>query len=217
MPSVFISYSHDPSDITHAERVAGLAASLLEDGLEVFFDQDRGDEEEEIPWAIWMEDKIEVADYVLLVCTELYLKKVRQKVAAGEGRGVCWEANLIYNVLYRLKRNTTKFVPVVFSLGRKFYPTAFARGAVVCFDPNEGYVQLYAFLTGQHRLLVPGTGRRRCCRSQRTSCLVRCAPGRHPAGTAGSVFAPNKPVDGSSAAHAQAECPTHSPAGPPWA
>jgi len=70
MPSVFISYSHDPADPTHAERVVRLAASLLDDGLEMFFDQNRGDEEEGLRWPIWMEDKIDVADHVLLVCTE---------------------------------------------------------------------------------------------------------------------------------------------------
>jgi TIR domain len=89
LPSVFISYSHDPMDPTHAERVAGLAASLLRDGLKVFFDQNRGDEEEGLQWPIWMDDKIQEADYVLLVCTELYLRKVRQNVAEDEGRGVC--------------------------------------------------------------------------------------------------------------------------------
>ena len=88
MPSVFISYSHDRDDPKHAERVARLAASLLRDGLQVFFDQNRGDEEK-VPWPIWMEDKIEVADYILLVCTGLYLAKVRQKVAASDGCGVC--------------------------------------------------------------------------------------------------------------------------------
>ena len=90
MPSVFISYSHDPSDLTHARRVARLAASLLRDGLEVFFDQNRGDEEQGLPWPIWMEDKILEADHVLLVSTELYLKKVRQEVGEDEGQGVCW-------------------------------------------------------------------------------------------------------------------------------
>jgi hypothetical protein len=35
MSSVFISYSHDSAHTTHAERVAGLAASLLEGGFEV--------------------------------------------------------------------------------------------------------------------------------------------------------------------------------------
>ena len=52
----------------------------MRDGLKVFFDQNRGDEEEGLPWPIWMDDKIQEADYVLLVCTELYWKKVRQKV-----------------------------------------------------------------------------------------------------------------------------------------
>ena len=69
MPSVFISYSHDPADPTYAEQVAGLAASLLEGGLEVFFDQNRGDEEQGLPWPIWMENKILEADHVLLVCS----------------------------------------------------------------------------------------------------------------------------------------------------
>ena len=89
MPSVFISYSHDPADLMHG-RVAGLAASLLEGGFEVFFDQYRGDEEEEVPWEIWMEDKILEADHVLMVCTELYRKKIRQEVAEDIGKGVCW-------------------------------------------------------------------------------------------------------------------------------
>jgi hypothetical protein len=93
MPSIFISYSHDPADPTHAERVAGLAATLLRDGLnKVFFDQNRGDEEQGLPWPIWMEDRILEADHVLLVCTELYLKKVRHQVAEDEGQGACWEA-----------------------------------------------------------------------------------------------------------------------------
>src|SRR5208283_5659478 len=123
MPSVFISYSHDPADPTHAERVAGLAASLLQDSLEVFFDQNRDDVEEKVPWPIWMEGKLWKADYVLLVCTELYLKKVHQEVAEDEGRGVCWEANLIYNRLYIAKLNTTKFVPILFSRSdEKFIP-----------------------------------------------------------------------------------------------
>jgi hypothetical protein len=43
MPSVFISYSHDSGDATHAERVAGLAASLSRDGLKVFLDAKRGE------------------------------------------------------------------------------------------------------------------------------------------------------------------------------
>jgi hypothetical protein len=161
MPRVFISYSHDPADPTHAERVAGLAASLLEDGLEVFFDQNRRDEEDKVPWPIWMEDKIEVADYVLLVCTERYWKKVRQKVAADEGLGVCWEANLIYNQLYIEKLNTTKFIPILFSRSDEQFIPGPLRGAPSRFvlDSSEGYDRLYAFLTRQHRLHFPKQGK----------------------------------------------------------
>ena len=72
MPSVFVSYSHDPANPEHSHNVLRLAASLMRDGLTVFIDQNRSDDEEKIPWPIWMEDKIESADYVLLVCTELY-------------------------------------------------------------------------------------------------------------------------------------------------
>jgi TIR domain len=159
MPSVFISYSHDPMDPTHAERVAGLAASLLRDGLQVFFDQNRGDEEEGLQWPIWMDDKIPEADYVLLVCTELYLKKVRQKVAEDEGRGVCWEANIIYALLYEKKLNTTKFLPVLFSpADRRFIPTPLGGRDYFVLNLQSGYKRLYAFLTGQHRIHFPEPG-----------------------------------------------------------
>lgn len=106
-PSRSMRVSHDPADPAHADRVAALAASLIRDGLKVFFDQKRGIEEEKLPWPIWMEGKIEEADHVLLVCTELYLKKVRQQVAEDEGQGVCWEANIIYSLLYERKLSTT--------------------------------------------------------------------------------------------------------------
>jgi len=76
-----------------------------------------------------MEDKILEAGHVLMVYTELHRKKVRQEVPADEGLGVCWEARFIYALLYRLKRNTTKFLPVVFSPKNK---AVSADEAVVC-------------------------------------------------------------------------------------
>jgi len=159
MPSVFISYSHDSGNSSFGEKVAGLAASLLEDGIEVFFDQNRGTEEEKVPWPIWMEDKIEVADFVLLVCTELYLKKVRQQVAEDTGNGVLWEANIIYNKLYLAKLNTTKYVPVMFDKGdRTYIPVPLQGISSYVLDSDEGYARLLALLTGQHRTHFPDMG-----------------------------------------------------------
>jgi TIR domain len=159
MPSVFISYSHDPSDLMHGRRVARLAASLLRDGLKVFFDQNRGDEEQGLPWPIWMEDRILEADHVLLVCTELYLKKVRQEVGEHQGQGVCWEANIIYALLYERRLNTTKFSPVLFSpADRHFIPTPLKGRNCFMVDSQSGYNRLYAFVTYQDRIHFPEQG-----------------------------------------------------------
>lgn len=159
MPSVFISYSQDPDAPSYGDRVAGLAASLMQDGLRVFFDQNRCNDEEGVPWPIWMEDKIEIADHVLLVCSELYLKKIRQEVPSCVGRGVLWEANLIYNRLYLAKLNTTKFVPVLFSPDdERFVPTPLQGTFRFVLDSNEGYLRLFAFLTGQHHPHFPDQG-----------------------------------------------------------
>ncbi|MBK8039321.1 MAG: TIR domain-containing protein [Verrucomicrobiaceae bacterium] len=159
MPSIFISYSHDPNEPGHGEKVAGLVASLLDSGLKVYFDQNRGDDEEGVPWPIWMESKIEAADFVLLVCTKLYLDKVQQRVDASEGFGVLWEANLIYNYLYVAKLNTTKFLPVLFSSeDRKFIPRPLVGANSFVVVSDSAYTQLYAFLTGQHRANFPAQG-----------------------------------------------------------
>ena len=69
----------------------------------------------------------------LTVCTEQYRKKIRQEIAKGEGQGVCWEAGPHFALLYRQKRNTTKFLTVVLSL---------ACGQAVhspsCYSPSSG-------------------------------------------------------------------------------
>ena len=132
----------------------------MRDGLTVFIDQNRSVDEEKIPWPIWMEHKIESADHVLLVCTELYLNKVRQLVPNDVGHGVCWEANLIYNALYLSKLNTRKFIPVVFTGSEKqFIPTPLRGAHSFVLDGPSAYKRLFAFLTGQHRLRFPKQGR----------------------------------------------------------
>lgn len=49
---------------------------------------------------MWMQAQIQEADFVLLVCTETYLRRVERRDEPGKGRGVLWEATLIYNLLY---------------------------------------------------------------------------------------------------------------------
>src|SRR5687767_1819513 len=95
-PKVFISYSHDSRD--HEDRVLGLADRLRKDGVDALIDQ-------YVPappdgWPIWMDVEIQRADFVLLVCTDVYLRRVERREEPGKGRGVLWETKLIYTHLY---------------------------------------------------------------------------------------------------------------------
>ena len=51
----------------------------------------------------WMEDQIEEADFVLVVCTEIYLKRYRGKDTDG-GRGVTYEDAIISQTITNLLR-----------------------------------------------------------------------------------------------------------------
>src|SRR5437660_689237 len=110
-PKVFISYSHD--SIQHRDRVRHLADQLRSDGIDAGIDQyfpapSQG-------WPIWMERQIRESDYVLIVCTNTYLKKVEQREVPGRGRGVLWEVTSIYNAFYREDSEIQKFIPVLFA------------------------------------------------------------------------------------------------------
>ncbi|WP_455810072.1 toll/interleukin-1 receptor domain-containing protein [Clostridium butyricum] len=61
-----------------------------------------------------MDNQIENSDYVLIVCTQLYYDKV-MNFKSGEGKGVNWELNIIYQHLYESCCNNTKFIPIIFN------------------------------------------------------------------------------------------------------
>ena len=70
MTQVFISYSHDSDE--HRTFVRELSDRLRNEGLDCLIDQYINGFPEE-GWQRWMENQIEAADFVLLVCTETYL------------------------------------------------------------------------------------------------------------------------------------------------
>src|SRR5271167_592115 len=112
------------------------------------------------------------------------------------GQGVCWEANLIYVLLYEKKLNTTKFLPVVFSPADKdFIPTPLQGRDHFLIDSQPGYEQLYAFLTGQHRIHFPeqGTGLRTVAKSTVKPSFAPAGEAAKPT-RADSVSQSNKPT-----------------------
>src|SRR5579872_1631677 len=109
-PKVFISYSHDSDE--HAQRVLALADALREDEIEVVLDQ--YDQAPKEGWPLWMEHNLDAADFVLMVCTETYHRRVMRREAPGRGLGVQWEGNLIYNHIYGNPSQGSRYIPILF-------------------------------------------------------------------------------------------------------
>ncbi len=146
---VFISYSHDSP--AHVQRVEGLAASLRRDGVDCQIDQYRKGNPPE-GWPVWMEETIEWAEFVLIVCTETYNRRVRRKRPPGEGLGVIWEAHLIYMHLYEARMFSGKFIPVIFDgADKEFIPLPLRGAGHYLLDTQQGYDRLYVTITGQHQ------------------------------------------------------------------
>jgi hypothetical protein len=109
-----------------------------------------------------MERQIREADFVLLVCTESYARRVRGEEGPGVGRGVVWEANLIRNELYNARTVSRKFIPVLLAGGEKrFIPAPLQGRTHYRADDEEGYETLYRRLTDQPLTPRPDLGARR--------------------------------------------------------
>src|SRR3984957_18886409 len=102
-PKVFISYSHDSAE--HARRVLGLAERLRADGVDAQLDQYLAGTPEE-GWPRWMLNRLDWADFVLVVCTETYYRRFRGHELRGTGKGADWEGNLITLEIYNKKSRT---------------------------------------------------------------------------------------------------------------
>lgn len=107
---VFISYAHDTEEFS--DKVLEFSNKLRENMIDADIDQ-----YEECPsegWPRWMENEIDNSDYVIIVCTQLYFNRVKN-YKSGEGKGVNWELNIIYQYLYEACCNNTKFIPIIFN------------------------------------------------------------------------------------------------------
>ena len=93
-PRVFISYSHDSEE--HADRVLALADALCDGGIDVILDRYVHPAPAE-GWPHWMGCNLDAAKFVLMICTETYLRRVMGQEEPGKGTGVRWAGKLIYN------------------------------------------------------------------------------------------------------------------------
>ncbi|MER0215337.1 MAG: TIR domain-containing protein [Nitrosomonas sp.] len=150
---VFISYSHD-SD-THREFVRNLANDLRRDGLDCQIDQYVNGFPPE-GWQRWMETQIEQADFVLIVCTPVYLQRYRGNDPDG-GRGVNFEGVVISQTLYDHYYRNTKFIPIIPVQGSLDDVPLPLKGYTTYTLPRD-YTVLYRLLTDQHATPAPEIG-----------------------------------------------------------
>ncbi|MBK8454086.1 MAG: SEFIR domain-containing protein [Thiofilum sp.] len=152
-PKVFISYSHDSS--THRDFVRSIADQLRTDGIDALIDQYLNGSPRE-GWIKWMEQQIETADFVLLMCTPVYLQRYRGQ-DLEKGRGVNFEGVVISQTLYDAFQRNDKFIPVIPHDGSLDHVPLPLR-AYDCYRLPDDYDNLYRYLTKQPAYIPPPLG-----------------------------------------------------------
>ena len=134
-----------------------LADRLRKDGVDAALDQYEGAPPD--GWPLWMEHQIQGADFVLVICSETYFRRVERKEEPSKGQGVVWEINSIYNRLYSDKLLSEKFIPVLLEGASPDdipHPLrGFTRYRV---NTEPGYDALYRRLTSQPLVSKPALG-----------------------------------------------------------
>lgn len=161
---VFISYSHDPDDQKHGEFVLSLSEQLRSDGIDCNIDQYLNGSPSE-GWQRWMERHIEEANFVLIICTPIYLKRFKgEDHSGGVGRGVNFEGAIISQVLYDHFQQNVKFIPIIPESGSSDdIPLMLKKSSFYRLENDlkdgKDYVKLYRVLTGQPLIKAGKLGR----------------------------------------------------------
>jgi tetratricopeptide (TPR) repeat protein len=138
------------------DRVLELSNSLRERGLDCIIDQ----YEESPPegWPLWCEKQVEDSQYVLVLCTETYLRRFKGEESPGNGLGVTWEGHVITQELYDAQGKNAKFVPVMLPGQDAAHIPVTLRGATRYTLPADEEL-LYRRLTGQPLVTKPPLGK----------------------------------------------------------
>ncbi len=141
-PKVFISYAH--KNQAYEDEVLQFANKLRSEGIDAMIDQ-----YEDAPsegWPRWMERQITEAEYVIILCEETYHQKLYSE---KKGKGVVWEASIVYQILYDQYAETTKFIAAFFnSDDQQYIPIPLKPYAFYNLSDEKQYEKLYWRLRG---------------------------------------------------------------------
>ena len=107
---VFISYAHESETLSN--QVLEFSNYLRSQEIDSEIDQ-----YEESPsegWPKWMMRQVQEADFVLIVCSQLFFNRANDFSGKNDGLGVKWETSLILQQLYSMNTNNDKFIPIIF-------------------------------------------------------------------------------------------------------
>ncbi len=108
---VFVSYTHE--DAAQRMRVTSFVEDLRAQGIDAKFDRDVFGTPEP-GWPAWMDQQVAEARYVLVVCTETYLRRFERRELPGAGKGAIWEGSIIQQEMYDEAGNNRKFAAILF-------------------------------------------------------------------------------------------------------
>jgi hypothetical protein len=155
---VFTSYAHE-SD-SHNDKVFELSERLRSEGVDSSIDQYEVSPPE--GWPRWTRNQIEQANFVLVVCTETYMRRFEGSEATGTGAGAKWEGAIITQQLYDAEGRNAKFIPIVFNRDDiKNIPVEMRGGTYYVLDSGEEYDDLYRHLTDQPKTVKRDLGKLR--------------------------------------------------------
>lgn len=112
-PKVFISYSHDDSN--HKKWVLELATKLRNSGIDAIIDQWDLNAGDDLPK--FMEKNLRESDYVLMICTNKYVKK------ANSGLGGVGYEKMIITSEFMKSIDSNKIIPIIRQNGTNKVPT----------------------------------------------------------------------------------------------
>lgn len=162
---VFLCYSHDSPG--HRERVLLLADRLRQEGIDAWLD--RYETHPAQGWPRWIQDEIERARFVVLVCTPTFRRRFEGKEKPESGQGVTWEGLLASQILYEAGARNERFVPIILDSGdagdtradeaaEAGEPIPTALRAFTRYRLPHEYDAFYRHITGQPYVVAPPVG-----------------------------------------------------------
>jgi hypothetical protein len=155
-PRVFISYSWDSE--AHKQHVFELAEQLRDEGIDCELDQYHQSPPQ--GWALWMLRQVKQADFVLMICTQIYYRRALGEESLGTGKGVKWEGAIITDAIFNSEAKNEKFIPVLFSANDMEFVPEFVFSVSRYILPQD-HEKLYRRLTNQPEVVKRPPGQRK--------------------------------------------------------